>query len=145
MAGVVARGGGTWAYLEAMEFGPCTGPHMFAEFGAEIANYNPHSAWKITGNASYFITAQGSSQFGSNAFAGPDVTIPGPVSFSGAFVNAAYTSTTSLVFGALTGAANVTGMRYSAYGNSLIASQGGGPTYYPGTIAGTLTAGGQYA
>lgn len=38
----------------------------------------------------------------------------------------------------------VTGMRYRASGNGIIASSGGGAEFFPGTIAGTTDTGGQY-
>ncbi len=38
----------------------------------------------------------------------------------------------------------VTGMRYKAQTNSLIATNGGGENYYPGSVAGTVSTGGQY-
>lgn len=38
----------------------------------------------------------------------------------------------------------VTGMRYKASGNGIIASSGGGAEFFPGTIAGTTNTGGQY-
>ena len=38
----------------------------------------------------------------------------------------------------------VTGMRYKASGNGIIASSGGGAEFFPGTIAGTTSTGGQY-
>jgi hypothetical protein len=145
IAGVWAQLGGTWAYLEHMEFGTCTGPHMFAQFAGTIANLNPHSPWKITGNATYFARADGGgSTIGSNAFAGPDVTIPGAIYFSGAFIEASYAGAAGLVFGALTGAANVTGFKFLVSLNGVIVSGGGGVNYYPGTGAGTASSGGQY-
>ena len=38
----------------------------------------------------------------------------------------------------------VTGKRYSVNGNSVVATSNGGPEFFPGTIAGTTTTGGQY-
>jgi hypothetical protein len=43
------------------------------------------------------------------------------------------------------GAANVTGTRYLASLNGTINTQGKGPTFFPGTIAGFVQTGGQYA
>lgn len=39
---------------------------------------------------------------------------------------------------------NVTGRRYSVSGNGVIGTSGGGPNFFPGTIAGATATGGQY-
>lgn len=39
---------------------------------------------------------------------------------------------------------NVTGQRYTAAGNAIITTAGGGPNFIPGTIAGVTGSGGQY-
>jgi hypothetical protein len=135
MAGVATAYGGTFVELDNMEFGPCTGPSLYANWGSVIGNYNPHCTWRVSGGSQTFLNIISSSQFIANAFAGPDVTIVAAVTF-GYFVHAAYNSTASLIFGALIGGGNVSGTRYFAEANSTINSYGGGPNYYPGTIAG---------
>lgn len=44
----------------------------------------------------------------------------------------------------VTATGTVTGSRYRASGNGIIASSGGGEEFFPGTIAGTTNTGGQY-
>jgi hypothetical protein len=39
---------------------------------------------------------------------------------------------------------NVTGIKYSAYGNGVVTAQGLGVNYFPGTVPGSVSSGGQY-
>ena len=144
MGGVSSALGGTWTYLDNMEFGDCTGPQLYIYWNSIGASWRPHCKWTISGSAANFMNVVSSSQSMWNAFAGPDVTITKPVNFTTSFIQAAYSSTASLNFGALAGAGNVTGQRYTAIANSAVNSSGNGPNYYPGTVAGALYAGGVY-
>jgi hypothetical protein len=42
-------------------------------------------------------------------------------------------------------AGTATGQRYGVWYNGVINTNGGGPNFFPGTVAGTVTSGGQYA
>jgi hypothetical protein len=143
--GVYAGGPGTICYLESMEFGQCVGPQIGVGRGASVGNTDPHSPWKVSGGGASFVRAFGGS-IGRNASAGPDVFFTAGFNYTTAFCHAGYNASTLLIWGATSGAyASCTGMRYAASENSTISVSGGGPNYYPGTIAGILSTGGQYA
>jgi hypothetical protein len=127
-----------------MEFGNCIGPQIGVGSNAQLGNTNPGSPWKISGSGADFIRCFGGSA-GRNASGGPNLTIATAANYPGAFMHCGYGANTVMVFTAIAGAGNVTGMRYSASENSTISTGGGGPNYYPGTIAGVLSTGGQYS
>jgi hypothetical protein len=49
-----------------------------------------------------------------------------------------------LGFSSITGAANVSGSKFNVNQNGIIAVNGLGDNYFPGTIAGSRSSGGQY-
>jgi hypothetical protein len=73
----------------------------------------------------------------------PNLTISGAVTI-GTFVVTYDGAQTRPQWAAISGAANVTGSKYSAYGNGVIETAGRGTSYLPGTTAGTTATGGQY-
>jgi hypothetical protein len=74
----------------------------------------------------------------------PALTIMNPVSFPAGFSIATNGGQTRESWGTITGAANVTGPRYTASLNGVIDSTGRGASYLPGTTPGVLVTGGQY-
>jgi hypothetical protein len=145
MSGVWCLNAGTRTYLDAMGFGTCTGPQICVQLGAAMTNTTAHSKWTISGSASAFLQVAQSSSFQSNSFGGPDITVSGPVNYSGAFVACSISSSVIFVYGALIGGASVAGVRYNVNNNSVIGTGGGGANYYPGTLAGVSAQGGYYS
>jgi hypothetical protein len=145
MAGVSVGYAGTQLLLDSMEFGTCTGPQLYTNWGAQIGNLTPHTKWGISGNASVFLNVISSAQFITNAFAGPDLTILNPVNIS-FFVQCAYASTCSFWPAVINNPGNVTGQKYFVFSNSVISTGGAGPNFFPGTVAGVAqaTSGGYY-
>jgi hypothetical protein len=74
----------------------------------------------------------------------PALNILGPVTFSGAFIQTIQLGIAQMKYATMTGAANVTGPKYSASGNGVVDSIGSGASYFPGSTAGALATGGQY-
>jgi hypothetical protein len=126
----------------AVEFGFCADGHIMATVGAiGIAG---GTAIRIKGNSANFINANISAWvFTANIPAFPTIVIPEAHSI-GVFINCAGNANTGAIFSSFSGAANVTGQKYSAATNATINSNGGGINYYPGTIAGVTGTGGQY-
>ena len=122
-------------------------------FGATATNYahihsffygivNGESDYSISGGAYAHCLAIGS---GAINIAGKTLTISSPVTFSYNFVSAeriGYIEANSCTF---TNPGNVSGGRYQAFLNGAIYTNGGGATYFPGTVAGTTSSGGQYS
>ena len=50
----------------------------------------------------------------------------------------------TMAYASITGAANVTGPKFRVDYNGIMNSGGNGVNYYPGTVAGTVSTGGQY-
>jgi hypothetical protein len=73
----------------------------------------------------------------------PSLAIPAAVN-TPIFIQAANVAQASLRFSSITGAGNVTGKKFDVSANAIIDSGGNGISYFPGTIAGTQTTGGQY-
>lgn len=70
------------------------------------------------------------------------VTLTGTPAFSQSYVFADDTSlirATSMTF-----SGSATGKRYDVATNGVINTNGGGATYFPGSVAGTTATGGQY-
>ena len=118
-----------------MEFGACPGSHITISRGS-IVNLG---AVQISGGASSHILVDG-GVFATDA-AHP-LTIVGTPVFSVAFIWCANAGTTYYIFSPLVG--NSSGPKYLASFNGVINSEGGGINYYPGSAAGSTSAGGQY-
>jgi hypothetical protein len=126
-------------FLSNIEWGNCVGAHM-----AGGATWAPHDQHIITGNAPYHYLVTG----GSVVIAQPSpaaLNIPGAVSFSGAFIFVSSGGSFSgVAYASITGAANATGIRYNANTNGTIQTPNGSPTYFPGSLPGVTSSGGQY-
>jgi len=121
-------------------FGAASGAHQQSSEGGIIL---VSSSYTITGGATSHFLAQGAGSeiiFGAGGVV--TATVTGTPNFSSSFA-------TSFLLGnvyaspgcVITGAA--TGQRYSVQTNAIIATNGGGPNYFPGTIAG-VNNGGSY-
>jgi hypothetical protein len=131
-----------------MEFGACSGSHMMAAGGAYIV---PRSNITISGGCAGNSLGSGahaynnmSAAVGVNGLDLPiySVTVACTIQY---FVVSSHAGQGNLFWsGSITGYGNVTGTRYLAQMNGVIDSSGGGVNYYPGTIVGTTSSGGQY-
>jgi hypothetical protein len=137
-------GSAATCHVTALRFGACARYHMSCMFaalglgagGAGIvieggANANAHMRCESIGS----IRSDSANQ--------PPLTILGAVSI-GAFVSADQLSASWVPYSSITGAAFVTGQKYSATLNSTIAGGTGNINYYPGSTAGSVATGGQY-
>lgn len=119
-----------------MNFGACTGAHIFCEGG------------NIEIGANYTISGGATSHFSSSVkgiirIDNPlTVTVSGTPAFSASFANAASGSILSAA--GITFSGSATGQRYSATLNSVIDSGAGGANYFPGNSAGATATGAQY-
>ena len=144
MCGVFVVGAGTYCLLNNMEFGGCIGPQIGVQGNANFGNINPGCSWTISGSGADFLRCFNASA-GSNADGGPHLSIVTGANYTGAFIHAAFAGNTIMVFTSISGAGNVSGTRYAASENSTISTGGAGVNYYPGTVAGVLSTGGQYS
>lgn len=134
---LLASSGGSLLKFSGIEFGACvSGYHMWVS-GSSILQATGN--YSISGSVAvaHLINTGGtmSARFIT-------VTLTGTPNFPSAFwqiLNAGNSDTFSTTF---SGAA--TGKRYDASGNGVIWTPGGGPTFFPGSVAGTTATGGQY-
>lgn len=122
-----------------LDFGVCAGTHVNCHQHAFV---RATGAYSITGGAAYHLVA---NSFGMLRSTGPyTVTLTGTPAFSSQFASAAdmgfIQSSTSVTY-----SGSATGTRYSSVRNSLINTGGAGDTHFPGSLAGSVSAGGQYA
>lgn len=124
--------------IEKIDFGTCSGMHMFAEYGGNITvGFNLFS-YSITGGANVHMFAR---------FGGVILNLQQTVTLTGtpAFSDFASITTLTLIRAdgcSFSGAA--TGRRYSSDGNSVIYVAGAGATYFPGNVAGVTSNQGLY-
>jgi hypothetical protein len=142
-AGVGANGSGANVTTINTESGVCTGAFAFLANG--LGAILVAGAHKFTGNCVNAFAAyrNGTINFGS----GFTITITTAITVSvfaqgnsGGQIEVPVTSPPTY-----TNPGNVTGKRYNANLNAVVNSQGAGTSYFPGTVAGDLTLGGQYA
>jgi hypothetical protein len=137
--GVVATGSGGVVYLQDIQWGPCTNSHMLAVTLAFIYCRGTH---KIDGNAARHIDAQQQGVIGSGGEI-CNLSILNAVTFT-TFATASNLGTLSVSYNYVTGFGSVTGKKYDVIANSVIATGFSGVNYFPGTVAGTFSYGGEY-
>jgi hypothetical protein len=130
-------GGGLISVGAGMQFGACAQSHMQATNGGAISCF---SAYTINGSAQWHALTQTG---GGVTMFGQTVTLSGTPAFTQAFVASSLLGFVSIASITYSGAA--TGVRYSASGNGVINTSGGGASFFPGNTAGTTSTGGQYA
>jgi hypothetical protein len=92
----------------------------------------------ITGNLSAYVSAVA----GVIQFFGGTITVTGTPAFSWNFAFA--TRLGMITCGGVSFSGAATGKRYTVSQNSVIDTSGGGANFFPGDVAGTTAAGGQY-
>ncbi|WP_354134043.1 hypothetical protein [Bradyrhizobium sp. S3.9.1] len=138
---------GTQVGLHDVIIGTCYGPMLSIARGSVLTLYgqitlmgnsvgNPYSVGA-------FIYCYFSALVQWNSLSPPNLNIPAPINLQ-YFVVAAAAGNLALGFGTLTGPGNVTGTKYLSQTNAVIDTSGRGVSYYPGTVAGSTTSGGQY-
>jgi len=136
--GVLIRNRGTLNVEAGVEFGACPNrAHMEAIGGSSV---NSTQNWSIVGGAQSHVLLSGQSTWTAS---GRTITIGGTPAFTSAFLSAAQGSSAVLFSNTWSGAA--TGSRYAATGNSIVDTFGAGASHLPGSIAGTVASGGEYA
>jgi len=133
--------------ISNMVFGPCFGDGAFVQqsnlnvgsgtfavsgsFAGTASSCNPGCGAVFDSNYGGFISGNNSSMTITSAIS--DVW----------FLSARSGGFTSLLFTSITNYGNVTGTRVNCVLNAVIETLGNGLNYYPGTIAGSCTSGGQ--
>lgn len=128
---------GASVVINNVVFGACTQQHVLAtDFSFVGAGGN----YSISGNAPIHANVQNNAVF---SLGGVTVTLTGTPAFSSEFVQAVQCG--SIASSGTTFSGSATGNRYSAQLNGTINTSGGGASYFPGSVAGSTTTGGQYA
>lgn len=133
-----------------IEFGGSPGAMVSATRSAQIGFYD-YGTFKVSGSSpgnpgwiGAFCYASASAQILNNPNHLPTLTITVPITIGYGWMVA---SISAMAQQSMTyvNPGNVTGQKYYASLNGVINSSSGGPSYYPGTIAGAVASGGQYA
>ena len=111
--------------------------------GAHIigGNISATGNYAISGGAGYHLVSQGAGSTGILS-AGITVTLTGTPAFSAFFAYAATLG--AITTQSVTFSGSATGTRYQAAANGVINTNGGGASYFPGSVAGSTASGGQY-
>lgn len=136
-AGVAAAGAGTRVtFSDSFEFGATGAQHVLSTDKSWV---NIACPWRITGNCTAHIAAiRGASVL---AYSQACTMVGTPA--LGYFV---YVETASdALVQAVTFTGSATGKKYEATLNGVIQTYGSGASYFPGSVAGTVATGGQYA
>jgi hypothetical protein len=135
--GLVAFGGSAEIVFDRINFGACSNAHWGAIRGH--ISCESSGSYTIQGNANthVFAASQGSAEFDSAS-----VQILGGPVFNLAFAATANIGLINSLGSSFAGACY--GPRYSAVSNGVINTNGAGGTYFPGSVAGSLSTGGQY-
>jgi len=137
--GVYADVGG-WISLSNVVFGACTNAHMLASGGIVELSGN----YTITGNSACHIQAQSHGQVLFGGAGALTCTLTGTPAFT-TFAFANSLGIISAPAGTVTFSGSATGVRYNSTLNSVINTNSGGSTFFPGNSGGTTSTGGQYA
>lgn len=134
-AGLSAVTGGQISVSGTVHFGACGAWHMYAQSGGRIyAGVN----YTISGGATSHTYADGLGYI--NHGGGNTITLTGTPAFGTAFaISVGGQSQHNSTF-----SGSATGARYSATGNGVVNTIGGGASFLPGNSAGSTSTGGQY-
>lgn len=131
------RAKGILSITGKMEYGTTSGYHFYVANGGALTI---GSNYTISGNAAQHIVVENASTL--TAVSGLTITLTGTPAFATRFIYAQRNSTVIMYGETFSGAA--TGTRYVVASNSVIETNGGGATYFPGNAAGSTATGGQY-
>lgn len=127
--------------IRNIEYGYCYGYHAVADGGTIVLG---NGAQRIAGSSQYHLMAQNAGSIRRDGINQPALTLLNAVNFTAAFISAVNLGVTQAIYSSITNPGYATGQRYLATGNGVIASGGGGASYYPGSSAGNVSSGGQY-
>lgn len=169
MSGFKTKSSGTWSvhndplcciYLSGnmstltlgpMEFGGSPGAMVSCGRSAQIYFNNGGTQFTVSGSSTgnpgwigAFCYAFMGGNIGNNTLNPPVVTISAAISVQQGWMVAAINANAQQ-YATYNNPGNVTGPKYNATLNGVINSSGSGVNYYPGSVAGTLASGGQYA
>lgn len=140
-----AQGGNVVVVISNFEVGPSIGSCFYAYGGAYI---RLGGTMKLTGNIASsafsngaFMEATLGGRFDVLAVGAQPLTVGSHTCSYFAF--ASFLSSIFFTYSSLTGTLS-SGQKYNASSNSVISSGGGGASYFPGTVAGGVSTGGQY-
>ena len=136
-----AQGAGSVVNYKNVVFANATnGAHVRALAGQCIIG---DGVYAITGNAQFHFATSQSGSIYNNAGA-QTISTGGTLTFSQAFASAGLTSSMALQNLTFSISGSVSGTRYAAASTSTIFTAGGGPNYFPGSVAGTTGGNGYY-
>lgn len=133
--GLYAQFNGAITIGSSMRFGACANSHCYAEAGGIIYGRTAYTISGSPGNCHYQAAKSGYIDV-----AGLTVTITGTINWGTAFAHASnggFGNHVSMAFS--TGGATITGTRFQVLNGGIIATNGGGASYFPGNAAGTGT------
>lgn len=136
--GLQALAGGVIYATGKMEMGACSIAALGADGVASLVEMQ--TPWDCTGAGSFHMLALHGGQLVTSNCA---ITFTGSLNFPAAFCGAARIGLVNAMSMTFTGG-TITGPRYDVAGNSLLFTNGGGASYFPGNAVGTATTGGQY-
>lgn len=126
--------------VNAVKFNFCVNAHLSGS--GSISVIGPVT---ISGGGHYHMQATVGGNITLNPVSPPVLTISAAANFTVAYAGADNLGVVYGNYSSITGSANVTGPKYTSTTNSIINTLGSGINYYPGTVAGTTSSGGQYA
>jgi hypothetical protein len=134
-----------------MEFGGSPGAMVSVGRSAALQFAVQPSGYVISGSSQgdpewigAWCYAFSGGQIGNGTLTPPAFTISVPITLQEGWL-VAWGAGMAQQYGTFPGAANVTGPKYFAYMNGIIDASGSGVNYYPGSVAGSVITGGQYA
>lgn len=144
-------GGNAHLMLGNLEYGTCYGGHLLVSRSSQCTILSGCTQ-KISGPPQGITwSSHATVFFGGNLECPvqnpPTMTVIAPMNLGGqSFIHVSSAGIASYLFGGgFGGAANVSNaQRYYVESNGIINTLGGGPNYFPGTIAGAQATGGQY-
>jgi hypothetical protein len=134
---------GSVVTLAHMNYGASVASHIGVDGPSMVVL---ESSQVISGNVpgAHLFAVHGGARIMSSPLSPPSLNIPAPVTL-GYFAMAAVCGDVEVTYGGgISNPGNVTATRYSATMNGTIVTAGGGASYYPGTVAGSVSNGGQY-
>jgi hypothetical protein len=136
---IQSRGVANVLVSAGVNFGACYAGHCSSNAGNIVLNNN----YTISGSSpNHFQIQIGGGIITTNLLTPQTVTLVGTPAFSNAF--AAISCPGQIASHGVTWSGGATGTRYSAILNGTITTNGSGASYFPGSIAGVTSSGGQY-
>ena len=135
--GLYAGAGGSEIGFDHIDFNACTS-HIATANGGQASTSGAASPYSISGAASTHLFA---NPAGNISIQGAVVTLTGTPAIT-TFASAEDLSV--ITANGVTFSGSATGQRYSVQGNSVIDTNGGGASYFPGNTSGGTATGGQY-